>query len=167
MKPAFSAMSPRPRSNRATLKVVKYQGTDKESVEVHSVNLNDPTPVEIVLETGSRTELATVPTEENVAQLTTTQAPRSPYGPSGIVGGSGGSSNASVTNPVSGQAALPAVSPTVEARIPGIASGMPGMRIEAQLSVDRKNVVMNANPVFTGPAKDLPLPKLNILPGGE
>ena len=68
---------------------------------------------------------------------------------------------------MSGQAALPAVSPTVEARMPGIAGGMPGMRVEAQLSADRKNVVMAANPVFTGPAKDLPLPKVNILPGGE
>lgn len=153
--------------NRATLKVIKYQGTDRQTVEVHSVNLADPKPVQVQLETGSRSQLASVPAEENVAQLTTTQAPRSPYGPSGIAGGAGGSSNASVTNPVSGQAALPAVSPTVEARIPGIASGMPGMRVEAQLSADRKNVVMAANPVFTGPAKDLPLPKLNILPGGE
>jgi hypothetical protein len=153
--------------NRATLKVVKHQGTDRESVEIHSVNLADPRPVEIKLEGGSRTELATVPVEANVAQLTTTQAARSPYGPSGIQSGAGGSSRASVTNPVSAQAALPAVSPTVETRVPGIAQGMPGLRVEASLSADRRSVVLNANPVFTGPAKDLPMPKLNILPGGE
>lgn len=153
--------------NRATLKVIKYQGTDRQTVEVHTVNLADPKPVQVKLEAGSRSQLATVPVEENMAQLTTTQAPRSPYGPSGIVGGAGGSSSQSVTNPVSGQAVLPAVSPTVEARVPGIADGMPGMRIETQLSADRKSVVMAANPVFTGPAKDLALPKLNILPGGE
>ncbi|HVK16049.1 MAG TPA: hypothetical protein VM533_03810, partial [Fimbriiglobus sp.] len=156
-----------PIGGRATIKVTRHQGTDKESVEVHAVNLADPKPVEVKLESGSRSQLATIPVEENVAQLMTTHAARSPYGPSGIAAGAGGSTSASVTGPVSGQAALPAVSPTLEGRVPGIADGMPGLRVEAQLSADRRNVVMNANPVFTGPAKDLPLPRLSILPGGE
>jgi hypothetical protein len=153
-----------PIGGRATLKITKNQGTDKESVEVHSVSLADAKPVTVKLETGTRSQLVTVPAEENVAQLATTQAPR---GPSGLAGGAGGSSRTSVTNPVSGQAALPVVAPAVETRIPGIADGMPGLRVQAQLSADRKNVVMAANPVFTGPARDLPMPKLSILPGGE
>ncbi len=153
-----------PIGGRATLKITKNQGTDKESVEVHSVSLTDAKPVTVKLETGTRSQLVTVPPEENVAQLATTQAPR---GPSGLAGGAGGSSRTSVTNPVSGQAALPGVAPAVENRIPGIADGMPGLRVQAQLSADRKNVVMAANPVFTGPARDLPMPKLSILPGGE
>jgi hypothetical protein len=54
----------------------------------------------------------------------------------------------------------------VEGRVPGISAGMPGLRVEAKLSADRKNVVLAANPVFAGPARDLPMPKVNILPGG-
>ncbi len=153
--------------NRATLKVTRHQGTDKEAVEIFAVNLADPKPVLVKLESGTRAELATVPPEESVARLETTQAPASPFGPSGIAAGAGTASAGSVLNQVPGQAALPVVSPAVETRVPGIASGLPGLRIEAQLTPDRKNVVMAANPVFTGPAKDLPLPKVNILPGGE
>jgi tetratricopeptide (TPR) repeat protein len=157
----------RPIGNRATLKVTKHQGTDRETVEVYGVDLADPQPVQVRLDEGSRTELATVPVEENPARLATTQAPVSPFGPAGIAAGAGGASDATVTAPVPAAAALPVVSPTVETRLPGIAEGLPGLRVEAQLSADRRNVVLAANPVFSGPAKDLPLPKVKVLPGGD
>ena len=54
--------------------------------------------------------------------------------------------------------AIPLVNATREARVPGVAD-MPDLRVEARVAPNRKNVVMTANPVFTGPAKDLPLPR--------
>ncbi|MFO0850478.1 MAG: hypothetical protein U0871_18260 [Gemmataceae bacterium] len=141
--------------NTARVKVTRFQGTPKESVELVSVDLTRPTPITVALDGGSRTDLATVPVEVSEARLETTLAPMDQSGPSG------GTSARAASRP-----ALSVAQPTIETKVPGIAAGQPGLRIEQKLSADRKKLEMSANPVFTGPAKDIPLPKLGLLPGG-
>jgi hypothetical protein len=153
----------KPIDNAARLVVTKHQGTDKQTVELHSVNLADAKPVEIRLDSGSRTQLADIPQAAANTRLET-RAPASYFGPQGMSAGAGAGTDR-LTNTQPAQAALPVVAPTVEGRVPGITDGMPGLRVEAKLSADRKNVVLAANPVFAGPARDLPMPKVNVLPG--
>jgi hypothetical protein len=130
----------------ARLKVTRLQGTPEETVELIPVNLADPKPVTIEFTGGSRTDLATVPLDPSDSRLATTLAPQS----------------SDPTRP-----AAAAAQPTVETKVPGVVAGLPGLRIEQKLSADRKRVEMAASPVFAGPAKDIPLPKLALLPGGQ
>ena len=148
-----------PIDNRARVKVTKNQGTPKESVEVFSFDMANPKAVTIQLENGTRSELATVPNTTTETQLETTQAAGS--APVGISGGFGDRFNS--TSNVT--AALPPVKPADETRLRGISDGMPGLRFETKLTDDRKNVVMSAKPVFTGPAHDILMPKINLIPG--
>jgi tetratricopeptide (TPR) repeat protein len=152
-----------PIDNAARLVVTKHQGTDQQTVELHSVNLAEPKPVEVRLDAGTRTELANLPPVIADARLET-RASASFFGSHGISAGAGAGTDR-LTNTQSGQAVLPVVAPTVESRVPGISAGMPGLRVEAKLSADRKRMVLAANPVFAGPARDVAMPKVNVLPG--
>jgi hypothetical protein len=152
-----------PIGGTATVRVTKFQGTPKQSVEVFSVNVADPKPIQVRLEGGSRTELASVPADEvTQARLETTQDVTD-VAPSGFNAGV-----AAGTDRLGGKAnvALPAVVPLREASVPSGIDGLPGLRVEAKLAPDRQKVVMTANAVFTGPATDLPMPKIGLLPGG-
>ena len=51
--------------------MTKFDGTDRQTVEVSPIDLADPKPVEIPLDGGSRTELATVPTRTDRWRLDT------------------------------------------------------------------------------------------------
>jgi tetratricopeptide (TPR) repeat protein len=144
--------------NAARLKVTRFQGTPKESVEVISLDLSRPSPISITLDGGTRSDLATVPVEVSEARLETTLAPTViPAGPTG---------GTSAARP-SAMPSLSVAQPVIETKVPGIVAGLPGLRLEQKLSADRTKVEMSANPVFTGPAKDIPLPKLGLLPGGN
>jgi hypothetical protein len=129
----------------ARLKVTRHQGTPKETVELIGVDLRNPQPIPVSFEGGSRTDLATVPLDASPDRLATTLAPVS----------------ADPTRP-----AAAAAQPVIETKVPGAVPGL-GLRIEQKLSADRKRVEMAANPVFAGPAKDIPTPKLALLPGGN
>ena len=148
-----------PIDNRARVKVTKNAGTPTESVEVFSIDLATESAVAVTLAVGSRTDLAGVPDEARESQLESTQAIETNLGPSG---GTGDRFTAVGTyNPT-----LPNVKPTTESRIPSIAVGVPGLRLETKLTADRKNVVMSAKPVFTGTATDIATPKIDLLPKG-
>ena len=154
----------RPVGNRARLIMTKYQGTTDEVVESRTIDLSNPKPITFQLDGGHRAELASVPTLTTVAQQATTQAPET-YAPQGLAGGVGAGSDRLLSGPVAGgTTSLPPVIPSVESRLKGITPGT-DMRLEQKVSSDRQSVVMNAKPVFTGEAKDIPMPKLNLLPG--
>ncbi|OWK44483.1 hypothetical protein [Fimbriiglobus ruber] len=155
----------RPLGNRATVKVTRHQGTDRETVEIFSVDLAAPKPIVIQLDTGARTELATIPAEEyKPTRIDTTLEPVAVGKPKTMLAGVGVGDVESL--PVARQAAIPLVSEVRENRAMGAVVGMPGLRVEARVSADRKNVVMAAKPVFTGPARDIPVPKFDLIPGG-
>ena len=154
----------RPVGNKARIIVTKFQGTDHEVIESHSIDMSNPKPVDFQLDGGHRSELATVPTLSTPAQRASTQAPQT-FTPQGLAGGIGAGSDRLLTGPVSGgTTSLPSVIPSVESRMKGITPGT-DMRLEQKISRDRQSVVMNAKPVFSGEAKDIPMPKLNLLPG--
>lgn len=140
---------------RATIRVTKHGGTDQKSVEVYSVDLASPKPISVQLDTGSRTELALVTVETTATQLETTRATST-----GATAGLGSATGATE------RATMPLVTQTLEGRVQNISAGLPGLRFETKMSADRQAMVVAANPVFTGPAKDIPLPKTSLLPGG-
>ena len=154
--------------NKALVKVTKFPGTQKEAVEVFTVDMSDPKPVEFKLEGGTRKDLATVPaSEESEARMLTTAAPKS-YVPSGI-GGGAGLANPDLTVFTGGTAAsnLPIVTPSVETKFASISPALPGVRVVGKVSSDRSTLEYTASAVFTGPAIDIPIPKVSLLPGSE
>ncbi|MGL6076906.1 MAG: VWA domain-containing protein [Fimbriiglobus sp.] len=148
-----------PINNRARIKVTKNIGTPEQSVEVFSLDLSKETSVSVTLNQGSRKELASMPDQSRETQMDSTQS---------IDSVNRGSFSAGFgdrfTSESSLKSALPTVKPTVESRLTGISEGQPGMRFEAKLAPDRKNVVMSAKPVFTGTAVNIPMPRINLLP---
>jgi tetratricopeptide (TPR) repeat protein len=155
----------RPLGDTAILKVTKFKGTPKETFDLIPVNLKDGKPVEIALQGGSRTELATIP-EESEYRGTTTAAPLT-TGPSGL-GGGFGAAGSLMSSPLTSATpqGLPVVSSVTEARLPGIGSSAADLRASMKVNADRRSVTLEVNPVFaTG--KEVTMPKVPLLPGGE
>jgi hypothetical protein len=76
-----------------------------------------------------------------------------------------------MTTPVAGtnvhDSALPVVVPPVEVREPGI-GGAADLRASFKLNPDRQSYSVRVDPVFaTAGGRDVPLPKVPLLPGGE
>ena len=157
--------------NTATVVVTKFPGTPKQEYSVHAIDLTDPKALEVVLDGGRRTELASVPADEpSVARLDTTAAPRS-FGPTGFSGGSAAGTgidafNATNSSSPTTNAALSGKA-SVEGKFGGVTKNAPEMRFTSRLSADRTKLEHAATVVFAGPALDIPLPKLRLLPGGE
>ena len=151
--------------NKALLKVTKFKGTDKEEFEVHSIDLADPKPVRVGLTGGSRTDLASLPTEDQSPTRRQTTGGQAVTGPSGLTAGAGAAgTNLSGPTAMNTRSAMAVVNERVERRVDGVA-GLPGVRVEATVSADRSKVVMHADPVFVGVATDIPMPKVDLLPG--
>lgn len=165
---SVSAALGRAIGNKATLKVTKYAGTDKEEVEVYTVDLAKPSPVVITMEGGSRTELATVQPDEmsGVRQISTQQAQVGAA--TGVSAGFGGADPATLnaTNtPASAKNTAPVVGFQNEKRLPGVTPSLPGVRLISKVGAGSDTVQYFAQPVFTGKATDIPLPKVPLLPG--
>lgn len=152
--------------NRARVMVKKYAGTDREEMEIHSVDLADPKPITVELSEGSRTELASIPQDDPFTTARSTRGSASKSS-SGISAGGGAVSTNLLTTPAATNTAkaMPLVAERLESSLPGIGSGLSGVRVEARMSSDRSQLIMTANPVFTQSAGDVPLPKVNLLPG--
>ena len=146
-----------PVGGRARIKVTKNAGTPQQQIEVHSVDVAAGATVQIVLDRGSRSDLATVPQEETTAEMESAGKADANLGPSGGVG-----DRFTAAGTYAKQ--LPSVTPTEEGRMPSGVEGMPGLRLESRMASDRKNVVMSAKPVFAGPATDIGLPRISLLP---
>jgi len=154
--------------NKATLKVTKFAGTDKEEVEVFTVDLAKPTPVEITLDGGTRHELATViPDDVTTARQISTHSGQIGAA-TGVTAGFGAADPATLnaTNtPASAKNTAPLVSMESEKRLPGITTSLPGVRLVSRVKAGSDVAEYFAQPVFTGKAVDIPLPKVPLLPG--
>lgn len=155
--------------NKATVKVTKYAGTDKQEVELFAVDMADPAPISFNLERGSRTELGTVlPTEQTQVRIESTQARAA--APEGVTAGFGPASNVRQTDVTfngNSQTVAPLLTTTSEIRLPGITPALPGMRVVEKVRSGSATSEITANPVFPGKAIDLPLPKVQLLPGAK
>jgi tetratricopeptide (TPR) repeat protein len=157
----------KPIGGTAQLAVTKFRGTPKESVDLITIDLANPKPIEIKLDGGSRTELATVTESGDESRALTTGAPVT-SGVSGFGGGFGtaGSLMSSPVSTSSPQNNLPVVATTSETRLPGIGSSA-DLRASVKLNADRQTYSMEVRPVFSTAGKDVQLPKVPLLPGGE
>jgi len=153
--------------NKALVKVTKFPGTPKESFEIFTVDMANPKPIEFKLDGGTRKELAEIPTDDSEARQLTTAAPKS-YVPNGI-GGGVGLANPDLTVFTGGSSGsnMPIVTPSVETKFDSISPVLPGVRVVGRVSSDRSMLEYTASAVFTGPAVDIPMPKVNLLPGSD
>ena len=156
--------------NTATVKVTRFKGTPNESHDLFTVDLSSPKPIEVKVDGGTRTELAAVTEDANelrneLRAETTGAAVTS--GPSGLSGGVG-TAGAAMTAPVSGGNGpdLPVVTQTAEARLPGLGSSA-DLRMDMKVNPDRKTMTVNVRPVFATTGKDVTMPKVTLMPGGE
>jgi tetratricopeptide (TPR) repeat protein len=155
--------------NKATVKVTKYAGTDKQEVELFAIDMADPKPVSFTLERGSRTELGTVlPTQQSTVKLEAAQARAA--APEGVTAGFGPSASvkqSDVTFNGNDQTVAPLLTTTTEIRLPSISPALPGMRVVEKVRSGSATSEITANPVFPGQAIDLPMPKVQLLPGAK
>jgi hypothetical protein len=153
--------------NKATLKVTKYAGTDRQSFDVITLNLANPTPVEINLEQGSRTQLATLPTDD-VAMVTRTTHESLVSAPTGVVAGFGGADAATqdaVNTSTSAKAVAPLVATSQEVHLPSASPSLPAMRLIGKVTPGSDYAEYTAKPVFVGKATDIVMPKVPLIPG--
>jgi hypothetical protein len=61
---------------------------------------------------------------------------------------------------------LPVVSAATETRLPGIGSAA-DLRATVKLNPDRQTYSMEVKPVFSTTGRDVEMPKVPLLPGGE
>ena len=61
---------------------------------------------------------------------------------------------------------LPVVASATETRLPGIGSSA-DLRASVKLNADRQTYSMEVNPVFSTAGKDVALPRVPLIPGGE
>lgn len=152
--------------NKATLKVTKFAGTDKEEVEVYTVDLAKPAPVKISMEGGSRTELATV-VPDDVTEMRQISTGSGQVGAAtGVTAGFGAADAATLNatnNPASAKNVAPIVGQRQEVRLPGVTST--GMRLVGRVAAGSDTAQYFAQPVFAGKAVDIPTPKVQLLPG--
>jgi tetratricopeptide (TPR) repeat protein len=152
--------------DKARLKVTRFMGTPKQTIDVFEINLASRGPVEIKLDGGSRNELAVVTAEFDTIR---SQPAGEPARPASGIGGGFGTAGAVMAAPVGGTRTdnLPLVTAPVETREPGI-GGAADLRASFKLNPDRKTYQVEVKPVFaTAKGKDVPLPKVPLLPGGE
>ena len=155
----------RPIGGTARIKVTRFKGTPKESVDLLDVPLGGK-PVEVKLDGGSRTVLATVAEEINASaelRSQTTGAAR------GGMGGGVGTAGSVMTAPLtsSNGVAMPLVPTGAEARMPGISSAAADIRATYKVNPDRKSYSVTVNPVFARGTGEVVMPKVPLLPGGE
>jgi tetratricopeptide (TPR) repeat protein len=158
----------KPIGGSARIKVTKFKGTPKETVDFFELRVTAAKPVEVKLDGGSRTTLVDVTGETSATdwRAETTGAALS-SGMSGLGGGFGsaGSALASPTASTSGLN-LPVVTSATEMRMPGISANTADIRATYKMNPDRKTFSVTVNPVFGGKG-DIAMPKVPLLPGGE
>ncbi len=155
--------------NKATVKVTKFAGTDKEEVEVFTVDLADAKrkPVTVTLDGGNRTELASVLPDDmsTVRQISTGSSQVGAA--TGITTGTGSADPATLyaaNNPATAKSVAPLVGRQQEVRLPGVTANT-GMRLVGRVQAGSDTAQYFAQPVFTGKAVDIPMPKVPLLPG--
>jgi tetratricopeptide (TPR) repeat protein len=151
----------------ATIKVTKFKGTPNQVHDLITVDLMNPKPIEIKLDGGSRTELATVSDDPNeFLRADTTAAPVTTQA-SGF-GGGVGTAGKTLTGQVeeANGPRLPVVVKGREQVLPGL-GGAADIRAQYKLNPDRKTYSVTVNPVFATSKGAIVMPKLQLLPGSE
>jgi tetratricopeptide (TPR) repeat protein len=158
----------KPIGGTATLKVTRFKGTAKESHDLITVDLDSSKPVEIQLDGGSRTELATITDNDDDLQLRATTTGATLQSNATGFGGGFGSAGSLMSSPhtTTTPTALPVVNAGSEARLPGIGSSAADLRASLKVNPDRQTFRVEVKPVF-GTGKDVTMPKVPLLPGGE
>jgi hypothetical protein len=168
-KVTVSAALGRAIGNRAQLIVTKFAGTDKQEEQLFDVDLTTPKPLTFTLDGGTRTDLANVPAElVTEARLATTAAPQT-VGPTGIAAGFGGTDAATmdmVQTATTAKGIAPVTPVTQETYVPSVSPVLPSFRIVGRIEPGRGVAQITAAPVFAGKAVDIPMPKVQLLPGG-
>jgi hypothetical protein len=156
----------KPIGGTAQLHVWKYKGTPKESYDLITVDMKNPKPIEIKLENGSRTDLATISEDADEFRANTTGAAL-PGNATGL-GGGFGTAGSLMTAPTTGtsSSSLPIVNAATETRLPGIGAGAADLRASFKVNPDRQSYSVHVNPVF-GTGKAVTMPKVALIPGGE
>ncbi len=159
----------RPIGGSARIKVTRFKGTPKESVDLLDVPLGGK-PVEIKLDGGSRTVLATVAEEINaIAELRGDTTGAGLTGGTSGLGGGFGTAGSVMSAPLtsSNGPAMALVPASTEMRMPGISSSAADIRATYKVNPDRKSYSVTVNPVFASGKGEVALPKVPLLPGGE
>jgi tetratricopeptide (TPR) repeat protein len=156
----------KPIGGTAQLHVWKYKGTPKESYDLITIDMKNPKPIEIKLENGSRTDLATISEDADEFRAGTTGAAL-PGNATGL-GGGFGTAGSLMTAPATGNSgsSLPIVNAATETRLPGIGAGAADLRASVKVNPDRQSYSVHVNPVF-GTGKAVTMPKVALIPGGE
>jgi tetratricopeptide (TPR) repeat protein len=142
--------------SKAQVKVTMFKGTDRETVEFHTINFADAKPVSITVVGGSRSEMVQLADTEP-AMLTFTND-------NGQRGFAGGSSTTGTERSVLGTRNVPTVMKKYEEKLPGFAPNAPTIRAEADITPDRKHVRVTVSPVV---GETIPTPRVSLLPGGQ
>lgn len=150
--------------NRALLKVTKFKGTPREAHDLIEVDLAAAKPVAVRLDGGSRTDLAAVTAD--VTAVVADAPAGGGLGQRGMGGGVGPAGAAGSTATGNVAAHLPAVVQPREQVLPGLGSAA-DIRAAYKLTPDRKSVSVTVNPVFANGGREVKLPKVPLLPGGE
>ena len=149
----------------ATVVVTKFAGTPKQVIETHTVDATKPSTVKVTLAGGSRTALATVPMELSEARMATTAKPMA-TGTVGVSGGVGSATaNLMATSMQSKSTAISTVANEAEQTLTNGTNGGPTLRAAGKVTADRQGVQISVNPVFSGPATEIAVPKVAMLPG--
>ncbi|HSQ58073.1 MAG TPA: DUF4974 domain-containing protein, partial [Gemmata sp.] len=147
----------------AQLHIWKYKGTPRESYDLITIDMSNPKPIEIKLDKGSRTELATISDDSSDFRAATTGAGL-PAEASGLAAGFG--TAGSLVSATSSAAGLPVVNAATETRLPGIGAGAADLRASMKVNPDRQSLSFHVSPVF-GTGKTVTMPKVGLIPGGE
>ena len=144
----------------AKIVVTKFKGTPKQVMDLIEVPAGSSLPVEVTLDGGTRSELATVPPDEDEFRLNTTGAS------SRVAGGMGagfGASNVATVAPM-----LPVVNEAQEARVASGGGTAADLRAARKVNPDRRSVRISVNPVFGGMGVSaVAMPRVPLVPGGD
>ncbi|VTS02553.1 von willebrand factor type a : von Willebrand factor type A OS=Pirellula staleyi (strain ATCC 27377 / DSM 6068 / ICPB 4128) GN=Psta_2654 PE=4 SV=1: VWA_3 [Gemmata massiliana] len=157
----------RPLGGSARIKVTRFQGTERQSVDLLEVPV-DGKGVEVKLDGGSRTTLAVLSEEALSARAVRSEWAGAGLGESGL-GAGFGTAGSALGAPVvtSGGVSAPLVSARAETREAGISAGAADIRATYKLNPDRKSFRVDVTPVFAGAKGEIALPTVPLLPGAE
>jgi len=170
--------------NRATLRVIRHQGTPQESEEVVPVDLKSPQPLTVKLESGRRTELAYVPppsaqaqtvsegaraeTLKVMAQLRNIASPEL-LGVERGRGAMGGGAPVVSAEPVKVSSPNPRDEVLYQTRVQSFVKNSLDVTQQVVLSADRRQVRINYAPNFDalGRSDRPPVVTSSVIPGGR
>jgi tetratricopeptide (TPR) repeat protein len=153
--------------NKAQLVVTMFAGSDHPYEKLFDVDLNSDKEIEFTLDGGSRSDLATVmPEEMSQARLTASGVQiAASTGVSAGVGGVDAVTMDMVNTASSSKSISPLVSQSQEVRLPSISAALPSFRLTGKIAGGGSKAEYVGTPVFVGKAVDIPMPKVQLLPG--